>query len=123
MEVSGALSCSRHLHIVTLVQGFRDLLQGLRGRGIRFLVTSRCQLDGGLHGTKHISIGSLSPEYAVDLLRQEAGEKLVMPEQAETLAHICGKNALALTIIGGFIACQAVTAEVRPVYRSLKAGV
>jgi hypothetical protein len=37
----------------------------------------------------------------------------VTPPQAQELAHICGNNALALMIIGGFIASATVTAEVR----------
>ncbi len=121
LEVSDAPSCSGD--IVTHAQGFRDLLSELRRRGIRFIVTSRCQLGGGIHGAKHFHIRSLSPGCAADLLRSEAGEDLVMPEQADTLAHICGNNALALTIIGGFVACHAVTAEVRNSHWTIVGGI
>ena len=77
------------------------------------LVTSRRQLGTGLQLAKHLCLSSLSPEDAADLLRQEAGAERVTPPQAQKLAHVCGNNALAVTTIGGFIACQAVTPEVR----------
>ena len=93
-------------------QGFRDFLQELRRLGREGLVTSRCHLGGGLQGAKHLHLSSLSPEHAAELLRNGAGAECLLPAQASTLARICGNNALALTIIGGFIACHAVTAEV-----------
>lgn len=94
-------------------QGFRGFLQELLRDQVRVLVTSRCQLGCGLQRAEQLQLGSLPSQHAVDLLRQEAGEARLMPEHAHTLAHICGNNALALTIIGGFIASQKVTALVR----------
>ena len=94
-------------------QGFQDLLQQMQRQGVRLLVTSRCQLGCGLQGAEQLQLSSLSPEHAADLLRREAGETRATPDQAKQLAHICGCNALALMIIGGFIASQAVKAEVR----------
>jgi hypothetical protein len=100
-------------------QGFTDFLQELltRRRGIRVLVTSRCHLGDGLQAAEHLPLGSLPPEHAGYLLRQEAGADRVTPSQAQTLAGICGNNALALTIIGGFIACQHVSADVWSAHR------
>ena len=100
---------------VRMAQGFRDFLQELQKNSVRVLVTSRCQLGGGLQSARHLHLTSLSPKHAVDLLCRWAGADQVAPPQAEKLAGICGNNALALTIIGGFIASQVVTAEVRPV--------
>ncbi len=101
---------------VAHAQGFRQFLQELQRQGVRVLVTSRCQLGCGLQGAEQLRLSSLSPEHAADLLRQEAGSDRLPPPQGKTLAHICGYNALALKIIGGFIASQAVTAEVRRVH-------
>ena len=60
-----------------------------------------------------LHLASLTEDNAAALLRFEAGGRAVTMEQATRLAGICGCNALALTIIGGFIACQRVTAQVR----------
>ena len=94
-------------------QGFRDFLHELRRHSVRVLVTSRCQLGGGLQGAEQLHLSSLSPQHATELLRHEAGTGRVTISQAQALAVICGSNALALTIIGGLIASHAVTAEVR----------
>ena len=95
------------------MQGFRDSLQKLQGQGFKVLVTSRCQLGCGLQGAEQLHLDSLQPEHAADLLRRQAGATRATKQQAEKLAHICNHNALALTIIGGFIASHAVTAQVR----------
>ena len=79
---------------------------------MRLLITSRCQLGSGLQGATQLHLASLTEEDAVTLLCNEAGAQAPSVEQAVTLAGVCGRNALALTIIGGFIACQRVTAEV-----------
>ena len=65
-------------------QGFRDFLRQLRTQGIRVLVTSRCQLGGGLHRAEHLYLTSLSSGHAADLLRQEAGADRATPLQARS---------------------------------------
>ena len=91
---------------------FRRLLEELQRWGVRLLTTSRCELGGGLNGALQLHLDSLTQRDAVALLQFEAGEQAVTAAQAMILADICGCNALALTIVGGFIACQRVTAEV-----------
>ena len=91
---------------------FRRLLEELRQWGVRLLVTSRCSLGGGLDGVPQLHLVSLSQQDASALLRFAAGDQPVTDEQATSLAGVCGCNTLALTIIGGFIACQRVSAEV-----------
>ena len=93
---------------------FRSFLSELQRWRVRLLVTSRCQLGCGLNGASQLHLASLTQDDAVALLRFEAGEQAVTMEQASSLASVCGCNALALTIIGGFIACERVTAEVGP---------
>ena len=100
-------------------------MQELQRQGFIVLITSRCQLGCGLQGAEQLWVSSLLPEHAANLLRQEAGAARPALPQAETLAHICNYNALALTIIGGFIASQAVTAEARTYFmidKSLRRG-
>ena len=94
-------------------QGFRGFLLELRRQGVRFLITSRCELGGGMQRAEHLHLVSLPGKHAAELLRQEAGPERVTPLQAQKLASICGNNALALTLISGIIASQAITAEVR----------
>ncbi len=60
-----------------------------------------------------LRLSSLLPEHAADLLCREAGAARATPLQLQQLACICGHNALALRIIGGFINSQLVTAQVR----------
>ena len=92
---------------------FRRFLEELQRWGVRLLVTSRCQLGGGITGARQVHLAKLAEQDAITLLRFEAGEQPLTDEQATRLAGVCGCNALALTIIGGFIACQRVTAQVR----------
>ena len=61
-----------------------------------------------------LELGCLAMDSAIELLQREAGDIDISEEQAEQLADVCGCNALALIIIGGFIACEHVTAEVCP---------
>ena len=105
----------RHVLISMLhvAQGFRAHLKELHGLGIGVIVTSRCSLGCGLGGAEQLNLSSLAPGHAADLLQHEATAKRITPEQAKKLARICGHNALALMIIGGFIASETVTAEVR----------
>jgi hypothetical protein len=92
---------------------FRLCLEELQRWDVKLLVTSRCQLGGGLKGALQLHLTSLAQGDAVELLRHEAGAQAVTKEQAMSLADACACNALVLTIIGGFIACRRVTAEVR----------
>ena len=75
-------------------------------------MTSRCHIGGGLQGAVQLHLAKLTQHDAAALLRFEAGEQEVAAEQAAKLAEVCGCNALALTIIGGFIACQRITVQV-----------
>ena len=111
------MKLSRTSAVLAHAQGFRDFLLELRKQDVRVLVTSRCQLGGGLPRAEQLHLSSLSEHDAIELLRQRAGRDRLTPPQAQKLASICGNNALALTLIGGFIASQAVTAEVRRLLR------
>ena len=82
---------------------------------------SRCELEAGLAKPRkdavardQLELRSLAMDSAIELVRREAGDIQVSRQQAEQLAGVCGCNALALTIIGGFIACERVTPDVRP---------
>ena len=99
------------------MQGFQEFLVELQRMGIRVIITSRQVLSLGLQRAKQLTLSSLPPQDAAKLLRQEAGSDQVTQPQAEELADTCGCNALALTIIGGFIASSRVKAEVRVVCR------
>lgn len=98
------------------MQGFRAFVQELQGLGVRVLVTSRCALECGLKGAAQLRLECLTPDSAAELLHQQAGAHRATQAQAKKLAAICGHNALALTIVGGFIASQAITAEVGLVF-------
>ena len=100
-------------HCAAHAQSFEQQLEDLQRQGVRVLVTSRCQLSCGLQGAKQLRLSSLLPVDAAELLRRLAGAGPVTPPQLQRLACICAQNALALTIIGGFINSQVVTAEVR----------
>ena len=100
-------------HCAAHVQGFEQQLEELQRQGVKVLVTSRCQLSCGLQGAVQLDLRSLLPEHAADLLRRLAGAGRVTPPQLQRLAGLCAQNALALTIIGGFINSQVVTAEAR----------
>ena len=106
--------------------GFPGFHPKLQRQGVKVLITSRCQLGCGLQGAEQLHLHSLQPEHAAGLLRQEAGATRATEPQAETLARICNHNALALTLIGGFIGSHAVTAEVQTcllcVYSSVAAS-
>ena len=104
---------TRRSSLCIRAQGFQDFLEELQRLNVRVLVTSRCTLDVGLQGARQHELSSLPPEAAAELLRQEAGPDQVTQPQAEELAMVCGHNALALKIIGGFIASCKVTAQAR----------
>ena len=106
--------------------GFRSFLTALHILGnedrtgpeipkVKALLTSRCEIMEGnnLITKAQRELGSLSPCDATKLLRREAGGVPLSKEQAEQLVKLCACNALALTIIAGFLACRRVTPDVR----------
>ena len=117
VSTHSSLCCSSTVYhslvLLRRAQGFRRFVLELQRQGFKVLITSRCQLGCGLQGAEQLHLDSLLPQHAANLLRREAGAARATGLQAEKLAHICNSNALALTIIGGFIASHAVTAEVR----------
>ncbi|KAK9807549.1 hypothetical protein WJX72_002254 [[Myrmecia] bisecta] len=89
-----------------LATGLQQLLPSLKRLGVRLLLTCRCTPDMSLLGLPDVpplELDSLSPEPAVRLLTSLAGEGSLSQDQAESLSTACGRNALALTIIAGFI--------------------
>ena len=98
--------------LMCYTQGFRNFMQELRSQGCKVLITSQCRLGGGLQSAEQLELRSLLPEHAADLLRQAAGAALAGVPQAKRLAFTCNHNALALTVIGGFIKSLVVTTEV-----------
>ena len=86
------------------------------------LVTSRCRLEAdesnpeqmkaGILGNQR-QLGTLAMASAVQLVKAHAGGICATDGQAKQLADMCARNALALTIVGGFIACERVTPDVR----------
>ena len=86
------------------------------------LVTSRCRLEADVAdpeqmkdgiGGHQLELRTLAMDSAVDLLQAEAGDVRVTDEQARQLANSCARNALILTVIGGLIAGESVTPDVR----------
>ena len=98
---------------VSNAQGFQQFLEEVLGHRVRVLITSRCKLGFGLQGAQQLNLRGLPLQHAEDLLLCEATAARATPLQAQELAHICGCNALALKIIGGFIASHVINAEVR----------
>jgi hypothetical protein len=81
-------------------------------RRVRLVVNLRMALGQGLGGAPQILLGGLPAADAQQLLLMHSG-KGVQLEQAEELAEGCGGNPLALTLVGGLLASQRCTPQVR----------
>ena len=99
-----------------------DAVGPLKKPAVWALVTSRCRLEvdepnpeqmkAGILGHQR-QLGTLAMASAVELLQAHVGGVAVNTDQAKQLADTCACNALALTIVGGFIASKRVTPDVR----------
>jgi hypothetical protein len=102
-------------------QGLRSLLSELQRTGCRdhksvlLIVNSRTKFEAGLDGTTPIELQPLQHAVAKKLLRQLSGTAVWGPGEGTQLARICGCNALAVTLIAGFIGNKRCTPRVRHV--------
>jgi hypothetical protein len=102
-----------------LRQALRSLLSELQRSGCRdhksvlLIVNSRTKFEAGLDGTTPIELQPLQRAVAKKLLRQLSGTAVWGPGEATQLAGICGCNALAVTLMAGFIGNKRCTPRVR----------
>ena len=95
-------------------QEFLHMLEELQARGVRVLVTSRKAVNSCLGGAAMLRLGALSPAAGQELLITRAGDVADWGHnQALQLVDVCGGNALAITILAGFIHGEYITPEVR----------
>jgi hypothetical protein len=71
-------------------------------------------LGGGLGGADQIHLAALPTADAQELLRTHGGPELDWEDgQAAQLAEMCGRNALAITLVGGLLAARRCTPKAR----------
>ena len=77
------------------------------------LATSRTSVTAGESESRELH--SLAPAAAIQLLRSRSGSCVITDAQAERLVALCGRNALAITVIAGFLNSSRTTPQVHPV--------
>lgn len=77
----------------------RPLLPGSPGTAV--LITGRRKLIG-LEGATHLTLDTLPPQQALELLGRIVGERRVAaePDSAEEITRLCGRMPLAVRIVG-----------------------
>jgi hypothetical protein len=95
------------------VSEFNSALVELWRMRVLLMVTSRRSVNARLQGLLKLELLSLVEPDAMQLLKSYAGDAAITEEQARELAAICGRNALAITIIAAFLNNTVVTPEVR----------
>jgi hypothetical protein len=89
-------------------------MSGAGERRVRLVVNSRMALGRGLGGAPQIRLGALPAEDAQQLLLMHSGKEVQWGEgQAAHLAEVCGGNPLALTLVGGLLASERCSPQVR----------
>lgn len=82
---------------------------------VRMVICSRKCLGWGLNGAPHVRVAALPEEAARQLLVNLSGESTHWyMGQAATMVAICGCNALAVSLIAGFLRSGRCTPEVCP---------
>ena len=101
---------SRH----TQAELFDQFLTQLQACGVLLLLTSRCPLDTSSFSRvpQQVHLEPLGAEDAAALLRLESGDAAPADEQAQGLVRACGRNALAMSLLGGLLCCQRTSAGV-----------
>ena len=97
-------------------QGFESLLKDLQQRHIMVLVTSRKSVAVSLGMVEPLVLGALPVKSSVQLLMDLAGSGISWErDDAAELVGICGRNALAITILAGLLKSKYCTPTVRAV--------
>ena len=60
-----------------------------------------------------LELEKLCSSSAVDLLRHICEDPTADAQTLEKLADVCGHNATAMTLVGKFISCGSITAQVQ----------
>ena len=90
------------------------MLEGLHARGVTLLVTSRKAVNACLGGAAMLRLGAMTEAAGQELLLALAGDVADWGHnQAVKLVDMCRGNALAITILAGFIHGAYITPEVR----------
>ena len=90
------------------------MLEGLQARGVTVLVTSRKAVNACLGGAAMLRLGALSQAAGQELLLARTGDVADWGHnQALQLVEMCRGNALAISILAGFIRSEHITPEVR----------
>ena len=94
-------------------QEFETLLEDLQRWHIMVLVTSRQAVGVSLGQTEPLELGPLPADTSMRLLTKSAGSGIVRGEdEAAELVGICGYNALATTLLAGFLKSKYCTPKV-----------
>ena len=100
--------------VLYCTQEVETLLEDLQQRRIMVLVTTRKAVGVSLGQMDPLELGALPAESSIQLLTKSAGSSTVWGEtEAAQLVSICGYNALAITLLAGFIKNQYCSPKVR----------
>jgi hypothetical protein len=100
--------------MVSLLTDLQRVRSGSR-KNVLLIVNSRMALGAGLDGAAPMALESLKPEAAEKLLLQLSGPSTEWRDGEATrlVAEVCGCNALAVTVLAGFLAHKRCTPQVR----------